>query len=285
MISSSFQKNLTLKKIIFNETNKEGAFEIMWHNPDTNNSEPILGFLADFLIENLPGQVIFPDKRERFGTTTIPRDVAYYGSKVRALRFLSSYIPASIVNPQSLLAFLLYFFSSVVSFFNYPVQFNCSLIQRYKNEKDSMDLHADNEVWIGANKTILNLSLGDERTLSLQRNLSTIRTTNTRQTKVPYEQETPLNVDYVMKNGSAILFYGESFQFFFLHGVSKETDNKATRYSFNFRQHLSLAQEEEQKEKMKKSQLLIPIYNFATDLPNSGRKFKNKAKTTHQIFE
>jgi alkylated DNA repair dioxygenase AlkB len=206
---------------------KTTAFEIVFQDKDEN--VPLFSFLSSYVLQNIPLICKFAEHRQKYFTTTLPQDIVYQGNDVASFVCLSKSL-----SPQQPSPFIHFFFSicNQVFFhlFEEKTNFNCALLNKYRDEKDSMGLHADNETWIENGKNIMNIAFGEERHLSIIRNqLTTGR-------KLP---EILTNVDYLMKSGSCIVFRGNLFQYFFLHGVAKEGTNLKTRYSFNFRQHLS----------------------------------------------
>ena len=102
-------------------------------------------------------------------------------------------------------------------------QFNSVLLNYYRNEKDSMGLHSDDEPELGPRPTIASLSIGEERVLSFKpKNL----------------QLEPVSV--ALSSGSLLLMKGDMQQNW-KHGIAKSTRRMGPRVNLTFRQILSKA--------------------------------------------
>ena len=100
-------------------------------------------------------------------------------------------------------------------------RFNSVLLNYYRNEKDSMGLHSDDEPELGPRPTIASLSIGEERVLSFKpKNL-------------PLE---PASV--ALPSGSLLLMKGDT-QHNWKHGVAKSSRRMGPRVNLTFRQILS----------------------------------------------
>jgi alkylated DNA repair dioxygenase AlkB len=98
-------------------------------------------------------------------------------------------------------------------------QFNSVLLNYYRDGRDSIAWHADDEQELGSNPTIAAVSLGAERLFEL------------RQKRV----ETPEKYQLLLQTGS-LLVMGNSFQNNWLHRIPKVKDLNKPRISLTFRQ-------------------------------------------------
>jgi len=95
-------------------------------------------------------------------------------------------------------------------------RFNSVLLNRYRNERDSMGMHSDDEAELGDNPVIASLSYGTARTFVL-------RHKNNKQT-----------VRLPLENGSLLLMSGQ-LQKHWLHGINKSTRPLGERVNCTFR--------------------------------------------------
>ncbi len=94
--------------------------------------------------------------------------------------------------------------------------FNSVLLNYYRNERDSMGLHSDDEPELGPRPAIVSLSFGEARTFILKHK-------HTRQTvRVP------------LTDGSLLLMAGDTQQYW-LHGINKMTKSLQGRINLTFR--------------------------------------------------
>ena len=95
-------------------------------------------------------------------------------------------------------------------------RFNSVLLNRYRNERDSMGMHSDDEAELGMDPVIASLSYGATRTFILRhkRNKQTIR--------LPLE------------DGSLLLMSGQ-LQRNWLHGINKSSRPLGERLNLTFR--------------------------------------------------
>jgi alkylated DNA repair dioxygenase AlkB len=95
-------------------------------------------------------------------------------------------------------------------------RFNSVLLNRYRNERDSMGMHSDDEPELGAQPVIASLSFGTTRTFILRhkRNKQTIR--------------------LALEDGSLLLMSGQ-LQANWLHGINKSTRSLGERLNLTFR--------------------------------------------------
>lgn len=101
---------------------------------------------------------------------------------------------------------------------NRPV-LNSSLVNYYRDGKDSIRFHRDDEKVFGDNPTVAMLTFGAERELKFKR---------------PDNRE--LDTSYVIKSGSLFMMMG-SVQKKYFHGIERNLDIKEGRYSVTFREH------------------------------------------------
>lgn len=94
--------------------------------------------------------------------------------------------------------------------------FNSVLLNLYRNERDSMGMHSDDEPELGPQPAIASLSLGAPRTFIL---------------KHKYNKKT---VRVELTDGSLLLMHGET-QKYWLHGINKMTRPLQARVNLTFR--------------------------------------------------
>jgi alkylated DNA repair dioxygenase AlkB len=101
------------------------------------------------------------------------------------------------------------------------VEFNSVLLNYYRNERDSMGLHSDDEPELGKNPVIASLSLGDERVFVFKH--------KSRKDLAP--------VRLRLESGSLLLMRGET-QHHWKHGIEKQTRPCGPRVNLTFRRIL-----------------------------------------------
>lgn len=94
--------------------------------------------------------------------------------------------------------------------------FNSVLANLYRDGRDSMGWHADNEPELGADPTIASLSLGAARLFSLQ------------------HRKTKRKVNVMLENGSVLIMRG-SLQRHWRHSLPKTTQSTPPRINLTFR--------------------------------------------------
>lgn len=97
-------------------------------------------------------------------------------------------------------------------------EFNSVLLNYYRDQKDSMGMHSDDERELGAQPAIASLSLGDERTFLLKH-------------KTRKDLKT---VKLALPAGSLLLMQGDTQQYW-RHGINKETSPCGPRINLTFR--------------------------------------------------
>jgi alkylated DNA repair dioxygenase AlkB len=94
--------------------------------------------------------------------------------------------------------------------------FNSVLLNYYRNERDSMGMHSDDEPELGPRPAIASLSFGEARTFIL---------------KHKHNKQT---VRLALTDGSLLLMAGET-QRYWLHGINKMTKSLQARINLTFR--------------------------------------------------
>ena len=100
--------------------------------------------------------------------------------------------------------------------------FNSVLINYYRDNRDSMGFHSDDEPELGLRPVIASLSLGEERTLILKHKLNKLAK----------------SVRLKLASGSLLLMKGET-QKYWTHGIAKESRLCGPRINLTFRQIIS----------------------------------------------
>jgi alkylated DNA repair dioxygenase AlkB len=102
-------------------------------------------------------------------------------------------------------------------------RFNSVLVNLYRDERDSVGWHSDNERELGSNPVIASLSLGETRTFRFKH--------KTRKDLRP--------LSLPLADGSLLLMGGTT-QRFWRHAIDKERESKGRRINLTFRNVLSV---------------------------------------------
>jgi alkylated DNA repair dioxygenase AlkB len=95
-------------------------------------------------------------------------------------------------------------------------RFNSVLLNRYRNERDSMGFHSDDEPELGPEPAIASVTFGDTRTFILK------------------HKKLGTTVKLDLTDGSLLLMAG-TLQRHWRHGINKETKPRGTRVNLTFR--------------------------------------------------
>lgn len=95
-------------------------------------------------------------------------------------------------------------------------QFNSVLLNYYRNERDSMGFHADDERELGPDPAVASVSFGDPRTFILK------------------HRRLPKTVKLALGDGCLLLMAG-ALQRHWLHGINKERAPRGPRINLTFR--------------------------------------------------
>jgi alkylated DNA repair dioxygenase AlkB len=98
------------------------------------------------------------------------------------------------------------------------IEFNSCLLNLYRDGKDHVTWHADNEKELGKNPVIASFSLGEPRKFQLK-----------------HKVDKDLKLEIEAKSGSLILMSGE-MQNYWLHRIAPTTKEKSERINITFRQ-------------------------------------------------
>ena len=101
--------------------------------------------------------------------------------------------------------------------------FNSVLLNYYRNERDSMGMHSDDEPELGSRPVIASLSLGEERTLLLK-----------------HKTRAELGTIKLALPCCSLLIMAGNTQRYWKHGIRKETRPCGPRINLTFRQILPL---------------------------------------------
>jgi alkylated DNA repair dioxygenase AlkB len=101
--------------------------------------------------------------------------------------------------------------------------FNSVLLNLYRDEKDSMGMHSDDEPELGARPVIASLSIGETRTLTFKHK--------------HHREMKPVKIP--LESGSLLLMKGET-QRNWLHGINKQTSPCGPRVNLTFRRIRSI---------------------------------------------
>uniref|UniRef100_A0A6C0EKY1 Fe2OG dioxygenase domain-containing protein n=1 Tax=viral metagenome TaxID=1070528 RepID=A0A6C0EKY1_9ZZZZ len=109
---------------------------------------------------------------------------------------------------------------------------NSCLINKYRDENDSIKPHRDTEITFGTNPTIIGLSIGSERKIKIKRLIYDAENTGV----ILYDnKKSHLNFDVSLENGSLFIMAGAS-QKYFSHEIPKEDYLCSERFSLTFRE-------------------------------------------------
>ncbi len=97
-------------------------------------------------------------------------------------------------------------------------RFNSVLLNLYRDERDSVGWHSDDEAELGQHPFIASLSLGESRVFKMKHKLR--------------KQEKPVSLE--LGNGSLLVMAGSTQQFW-LHAVEKERRPRGARINLTFR--------------------------------------------------
>lgn len=175
--------------------------------PDFLNKQEALKLLQN-LEKNTPWQ---QDEITLFGKTHLqPRLTAFYGAE--NLSYSYSNIQMKALSWTSNLLGLKNEVEKMAQ-----TTFNCVLLNYYRDGKDSMGWHADDEKELGINPIIASITLGSERFFHLKHNT------------VP-----ELKCKIKLENGSLLLMKG-STQHFYKHQIPKTNKEIMPRINLTFR--------------------------------------------------
>lgn len=96
------------------------------------------------------------------------------------------------------------------------LRFNSVLLNYYRNERDSMGMHSDDEAELGVNPVIASVSFGEARTFIMR------------------HRRTKQTLKLVLNSGSLLLMRGKT-QHNWLHGINKSTRPMGPRVNLTFR--------------------------------------------------
>lgn len=180
--------------------------EIIYYPSFLNSKEA--ADLFDYLLEFVPWQ---QDSITVFGKThSQPRLTAFYGANNLSYTYSNIKMKAAEW-PPSLLEL-----KNKIEILS-DCSFNSVLLNLYRDGKDSMGWHADNEKVLGLNPEIASLTLGNERFFHLKHN-----------------ENAAYKAKIKLENGSLLLMKG-STQHFYKHQIPKTTQKIGPRINLTFR--------------------------------------------------
>ncbi|HIK36669.1 MAG: alpha-ketoglutarate-dependent dioxygenase AlkB [Geminocystis sp.] len=168
---------------------------------------------ADCYFERLKNEIVWEEKEiTLFGKTyKMPRLTAWYGDAEAVYSYsgLTFY-------PKPWNGVLLSLREKVEGFVG--SSFNCVLLNLYRDGKDSMGWHSDDERELGENPLIASVSFGGERRFLLR----------------PKDKRNPKRGEIVLRHGSLLIMGGET-QKHWLHGIPKTSKPVTARINLTFR--------------------------------------------------
>uniref|UniRef100_UPI004049F432 alpha-ketoglutarate-dependent dioxygenase AlkB family protein n=1 Tax=Flavobacterium sp. TaxID=239 RepID=UPI004049F432 len=167
--------------------------------------------IFEHLLKETPWQL---DEITVFGKTHLqPRLTALYGNEGKPYSYSNIIMQPNKWNP-----ILTHLKTEIEEITN--CSFTTTLINLYRNEKDSNGWHADNEKELGRNPTIASLSLGEERVFQLK-----------------HISKKECKKSIILKHGS-LLVMRENSQINYKHQIPKATKPKKERINLTFRRIL-----------------------------------------------
>ncbi len=172
------------------------------------NLEESKDFLSAFIktIEWSQDEVVVYGKKHK-----IPRLNAWYGDKGKVMKY-----SGLVLEPKSWTKELLKIKQKVEQSTGF--EFNSCLLNYYRNGKDGMGWHQDNEKELGINPTIASLTFGQSRPFQLKH----------------ISKPELKKVDITLSNGSLLIMEGET-QHHWKHQIPKTTRSIAERINLTFR--------------------------------------------------
>jgi alkylated DNA repair dioxygenase AlkB len=114
----------------------------------------------------------------------------------------------------------------------YKPKINSCLINKYRDGRDSIRPHRDNQTTFGDNPTVIGLSIGEERNIVFKRIIYNPDKMNSiKEDKINKEE-----ISIPLKSGSIFIMAG-AIQKYFSHEIPK-VENKGLRYSLTFREYI-----------------------------------------------
>ncbi len=172
------------------------------------NLEKSKDFLSAFVekIEWSQDEVVVYGKKHK-----IPRLNAWYGDKGKIMKY-----SGLTLNPKPWTKELLEIKKKIEQVTGY--EFNSCLLNYYRDGKDGMGWHQDNEKELGINPIIASVTLGQSRPFQLKH----------------ISKPELKKIDIPLTNGSLLIMAGET-QHHWKHQIPKTTKNLAKRINLTFR--------------------------------------------------
>ena len=194
------RKNKTL------ENEKERSLDFSFHTSFLNDLET--NFLYDYLLNQIPWTQVIYYIKKRDMTVTTPRltyCMGYHAQSNQSANY--SFNP---IEPE-----LLPLKEKVENFLN--TKFNFIIFSYYRNEKDSITFHNDDDSFLSAGNYIPVISLGD-----------------TRQFKLKTIEKPSKTFNFDMHSGDMIVMKNDC-QKKYLHSVPKKNYSISPKFSISFR--------------------------------------------------
>jgi len=167
---------------------------------------------SDLYLSQLTGEIAWKQEPiQLFGKTVMqPRLTAWYGDTGKTYRY--SGITMLPIHWTHTLLEIKRRIEDVS-----PVAFNSALLNLYRDQKDSMGWHRDNEKELGSNPVIGSISFGAPRIFRLR-----------------HHQEKGLTRSLELTHGSLLIMSGQT-QHYWEHSIPKQSAAKGTRINITFR--------------------------------------------------
>ena len=144
-----------------------------------------------------------------------PRLTAWYGEKGKSYTYSGIHMEPNPWTPALLEVKLA--IESIVG-----VVFNSALLNYYRNERDSIGFHSDDEKELGSQPVIASFSLGEERTFVFK-----------------HKHSHTLKPAKLKLTSGSLLLMRDNTQKYWKHGIEKETKPCGPRVNLTFRQILN----------------------------------------------
>jgi alkylated DNA repair dioxygenase AlkB len=169
----------------------------------------------NYLVNNIKWQ---QDKIVMYGKEyDLPRLTSWYGLTDRPYRYSGIRMKPNVIMDEEMVMMLWAVQLEYMQLFNKHIQFNSVLLNYYRDGKDSVSWHADDEEELGQNPVIASLTFGSTRTF-----------------KFRHKNDHKLKTDLELTSGSLVIMAGET-QHYWEHSIPKTSKDIGPRINLTFR--------------------------------------------------
>lgn len=201
-------------KTVFEDAEKQAFLDVIDGDEELGKLVADVKLEVDPFLQDATKVVVFGKEYEE------PRRVAHFGPDYQYAGKLKKGIPLTD-NMKKLL-------EKVNEMFKFRTNFkmNGMLVNLYRDGKDYIGYHSDNEKGIDMNKGVIALSVGASRRFVVK-------------SKKTWKNPKSETVHTLNTGPLQFMHMRGSFQRHYLHGIPKERNVHEPRYSFTFRRHLN----------------------------------------------